>query len=99
MTPIQKGLLPDPTQDLDWNSFRGTIQDIFASNAEKHPTRPCVVETKSTASPERSFTYQQIHEASNILAHHLVKSEIVRGDVVMIYSHRGVDLVVVVMGF
>ncbi|EKD12750.1 L-aminoadipate-semialdehyde dehydrogenase large subunit [Drepanopeziza brunnea f. sp. 'multigermtubi' MB_m1] len=90
--------LPDPTTDLHWSAFRGAIQDIFSANAEAHPTRLCVVETASGSSPRREFTYRQINEASNILAHHLVQSGIQRGEVVMSYSHRGVDLVVTVMG-
>lgn len=98
ITTQQRALLPDPTTDLEWSSFRGAIHDIFSANAEKHPDRTCVVETMNEDSPERRFTYQQIHESSNILAHHLVDSGLERGDVVMIYSYRGVDLVVAVMG-
>jgi L-aminoadipate-semialdehyde dehydrogenase len=98
LTPTQRKLLPDPTRDLGWSDFRGAIHDIFSRNAEAHPERPCVVETRAGGTPERSFTYKQINEASNILGHLLVKSGIQRGDVVMIYSHRGVDLVVAVMG-
>jgi L-aminoadipate-semialdehyde dehydrogenase len=90
--------LPDPTADLHWSAFRGAIQDIFAANAEAHPDRLCVVETASGSNPRREFTYRQINEASNILAHHLVQSGIQRGEVVMSYSYRGVDLVVTVMG-
>jgi L-2-aminoadipate reductase len=63
--------LPDPTVDLDWSGYVGAIHDIFAQNAKKHPDRVCVVETKSSESPERSFTYKQIFEASNTLAHYL----------------------------
>lgn len=69
-----------------------------ASNAEKHPERLCVVETASSLSPQRNFTYKQINQASNILAHHLVQSGIQRGEIVMIYAYRGVDLVIAVMG-
>ncbi|KAN0112598.1 large subunit of L-aminoadipate-semialdehyde dehydrogenase [Hyaloscypha variabilis] len=90
--------IPDPTADLHWSAFRGAIQDIFAANAEAHPDRLCVVETASGSNPRREFTYRQINEASNILAHHLVQSGIQRGEVVMSYSYRGVDLVVTVMG-
>lgn len=98
ITPEQKGLLPNPTTDLEWSAFRGAIHDIFSANAERHPDRLCVVETRYEESPERKFTYRQIHEASNALAHHLVDAGLERGDVVMIYSYRGVDLVVAVMG-
>ncbi|KAI5927913.1 L-aminoadipate-semialdehyde dehydrogenase-like protein large subunit [Camillea tinctor] len=90
--------LPDPTSDLHWSAFRGAIQDIFTENAKKHPDRLCVVETASSTSPRREFTYRQIDEASNIVAHHLVQAGIQRNEVVMSYSHRGVDLVVTVMG-
>ncbi|KAH0543946.1 large subunit of alpha-aminoadipate reductase [Glutinoglossum americanum] len=89
--------LPDPTADLHWSDFGGAIQDIFTANTQQHPDRLCVVETASH-SPQREFTYQQINEASNILAHHLVQSGVEKGEVVMIYAHRGVDLVVCVMG-
>lgn len=98
ITPQQRNLLPDPTRGLDWSSFRGGIHDIFASNAQAHPDRLCVIETLSRSSPRREFTYKQINEASNILGHHLVQSGIQRGEVVMVYAHRGVDLVVAVMG-
>lgn len=91
-------LLPDPTTDLHWSSFRGAIQDIFTKNAESHPERLCVVETVSSTVPRREFTYNDINAASNVLGHHLVTSGVERGEVVMIYAHRGVDLVVAVMG-
>lgn len=98
LTNQQRAVLPDPSRDLEWSSYRGAIHDIFSANAEAHPNRLCVVETRSDPSSERNFTYKQIHEASNIVAHHLVQSGIERGEIVMVYSHRGVDLVVAVMG-
>ena len=98
LTPEQRALLPDPTKDLGWSDFRGAIHDIFSSNAARHPERLCVVETRSRITPDRSFTYKHIHEASNILAHHFVHAGIEKGEVVMVYSYRGVDLVVAVMG-
>ncbi|KAK5109035.1 hypothetical protein LTR62_007583 [Meristemomyces frigidus] len=95
---MANNIRPDPTSDLDWSGYRGAIHEIFANNANAHPDRTCVVETASSASPERSFTYKQINEASNVLAHHLVNYGVERGEVVMVYAHRGVDLVVAVMG-
>ena len=91
-------VVPDPTTDLCWSSFRGAIHDIFATNAKKHPGRPCVLETGSASSPARSFTYGQLNTAANVLAHYLLRSGIERGEVVMIYAYRGVDLVVAIMG-
>ena len=90
--------LPDPTVHLHWSDFRGAIHDIFAANAERHPDRLCVAETASESNPRREFTYRQINESSNLLAHHLVSNGVQRGDVVMVYAYRGVDLVVAVMG-
>lgn len=101
ITPSQKSVLPDPTIDLDWSNFRGAIQDIFADNAAKFPERTCVIETASfldTQGKDRHFTYKQIDEASNVVGNYLVKTGIKRGDIVMIYAYRGVDLMVSVMG-
>ena len=98
MTMAQSKVLPDPRKDLHWSQYKGPIHDLFAANADRHPERLCVKETASGSSLQREFTYRQINEASNIVAHHLLQSGIQRGEVVMIYAHRGVDLVVAVMG-
>ncbi|PGG98527.1 L-aminoadipate-semialdehyde dehydrogenase [Helicocarpus griseus UAMH5409] len=90
--------LPDPTIDLDWSGYVGSIQSHFVENAKKHPDRVCVVETKSSEAPERRFTYRQIYEAANTLAHYLHDAGVTNGDVVMIWAHRSVDLVVSIMG-
>jgi L-2-aminoadipate reductase len=65
------------------------IHEIFASNAQDHPDRPCVVETKGPRSAQRIFTYQQINESSNQLAHYFLAHGCETGDVVMIYAYRG----------
>lgn len=90
--------LPDPTVDLDWSGFVGPIHERFRASAEKSPDSTCVVETKTSTSPERRFTYRQIYEASNVLAHYLHDAGVTNGDVVMIWAHRSVDLVVCMMG-
>ena len=90
--------LPDPTADLDWSGYRGAIQDVFSTNAEEHPDATCVVETESSTTPQRTFSYKAINEACNALAHHLIRQGVKLGDVVMVYAYRGVDLVVAVMG-
>ncbi len=90
--------LPDPTQDLHWSHFRGAIHEVFSQNARRRPDRVCIVETGSTSSQHRSFSYGQINAATNVLAHHLIQLGVQRGEVVMIYAYRGVDLVVAIMG-
>lgn len=102
-TVKQRKILPDPRKDLKWTGYRGAITDIFSANAQRFPDRTCIVESLA---PEtvggknglRTFTYKQIDEASNVLAHHLVRSGVEREEVVTVYSTRGVDLVVAVMG-
>lgn len=101
ITDSQRLQLPDPTIDLDWSGYRGAIQDIFMDNANKHPDRTCVVETESFMDPSsktRSFTYKQINQASNIVGNFLKETGIKKGDIVMIYAYRGVDLMIAVMG-
>ncbi|CCE61428.1 hypothetical protein TPHA_0A03520 [Tetrapisispora phaffii CBS 4417] len=99
LTNSSKKSIPDPTSNLGWCDFVGCIQDIFQDNAEKFPERICVVETGNDKDiPSRTFTYQDINRASNIVAHYLIKTGIEIGDIVMIYSSRGVDLMISVMG-
>jgi len=43
------------------------------------------------------YTYGQIRRAANTLAHHLIAGGIQREEVVMVYAHRSVELVVAVM--
>jgi L-aminoadipate-semialdehyde dehydrogenase len=110
VTPAQQKILPDPRADLDFCGFKGAITDIFSRNARSFPERVCIVESVTQPSVNgaasfepapnrlRVFTYRQIDEASNVVAHHLVSNGIEREDVVTVYSTRGVDLVVAVMG-
>ncbi|KAK0558441.1 large subunit of alpha-aminoadipate reductase [Tilletia horrida] len=107
-TAAENTVLPDPKKDLDWCGFRGSITSIFERNAAAHPERRCLVESLSgdpnalslpaPASITREVTYGQLDRASNVLAHHLLKNGIEREDVVTVYAHRGVDLVVAILG-
>jgi L-2-aminoadipate reductase len=65
---------------------------------QAHPDRVFVIETESSNSPRREFTYLQIQQAANILANHLIKNGIQKEEVVMVYAYRGVDLVVAILG-
>jgi len=102
LTPSQKAKLPDPTSDLDWCGWKGAITSVFSRNARAHPERTCVIQSLPADSlnvPQEtvSFSYGSILHASNVLAHHLISNGIKREDVVMVYAHRSVDLVVAVM--
>jgi len=103
LTSAQRTTLPDPTADLNWCDWKGAITDVFSKNARRFPQRPCVIQSIPTAhldepQERRCFSYGAILRASNILAHHLISGGIIPGDIVMIYAHRSVDLVVAVMG-
>ncbi|KAF8970209.1 alpha-aminoadipate reductase Lys1p [Flammula alnicola] len=102
LTPSQKAKLPDPTADLDWCGWKGAITDVFSRHARQNPERPCVIQSlpaESLDAPQEKivYSYGAILRASNVLAHHLIKNGIQREEVVMVYAHRSVDLVVAVM--
>jgi L-aminoadipate-semialdehyde dehydrogenase len=106
-TSTQTTTLPDPTADLDWCGFKGAIPDIFSANAKANPDSICVVQSELAEGqgimdgPSRgtkTYTYRQIDEASNVVAHALVKSGLEQGEVVMVYAARSVEMVVCVMG-
>lgn len=102
LTPSQKSTLPNPTADLDWCGWKGAITDVFSYNARTHPDRPCVIQSIPAPCLEQPqttvpYTYGQIRRAANILAHHLIAGGVQREEVVMVYAHRSVDLVVAVM--
>ncbi|KAF9310875.1 large subunit of alpha-aminoadipate reductase [Podila horticola] len=107
VTPACCDVLPDPSADLQWSNWPGAIHDIFSRNAKAFPERECVFENRDILSNDGSgrvvgqkqhiFTFGQLHEASNLVAHALVKGGIQPQDVVMVYAYRGVDLVIAVM--
>jgi L-2-aminoadipate reductase len=103
LTPAQRTNLPDPTADLNWCDWKGAITDVFSRNARHFPRRTCVVQSIPAAHlyelrERRFYSYGVILQASNVLAHHLISGGIKPGDIVMVYAHRSVDLVVAVMG-
>jgi len=103
LTSAQRTYLPDPTADLNWCDWKGSITDVFSENARLFPQWPCVIQSIPAAhldepQERRYFSYRTILRASNILAHHLISGGVKPGDIVMIYAHRSVDLVVAVMG-
>ena len=103
LTPTQRANLPDPSADLNWCDWKGAITDVFSQNARLFPQRTCIVQSIPAThldepQEQRYFSYGAILGASNILSHYLISGGIKPGDIVMIYAHRSVDLVVAVMG-
>ncbi|KII91221.1 hypothetical protein PLICRDRAFT_27968 [Plicaturopsis crispa FD-325 SS-3] len=102
LTPTQRAKLPDPTADLHWCDWKGAITDVFSRNAQQWPDRPCVIQSlpaENLYDPQQKITYSYgaIRRASNVLAHHLLQGGVQREEVVMVYAHRSVELVVAVM--
>jgi L-aminoadipate-semialdehyde dehydrogenase len=98
LTEFSRTVIPNPRASLGWDHFEGAITDIFAKNATSFPNKTCIVESLDRLGASRTYTYAQINEASNALAHHLIRKGIQREDVVVLYSFRGVDLVIAIMG-
>lgn len=98
-TQSQSEILPDPTSDLDWSGYLGAIHEIFEANSARWPERTCVIETSDLkGTNNRVFTYLQINESSNMIAHYLVSQGIQIGDIITIYSSRSVELLICVLG-
>lgn len=102
VTPAQREVLPDPNANLNWCDWKGAIPDIFTTNAKRWPDRPCIVQSNIEgnlpAEDTTTYTYSMVLHASNMVAHRLLQSGIQREEVVMVYAHRSVELVVAVMG-
>ena len=107
-TKAESHMLPDPRKDLDWCGYRGSITSYLERHAQTFPERRCLVESVMSAGPDgklpapasqvRTVSYGELDRASNVVAHHLLHSGVQRGEVVTVYAHRGVDLVVAVLG-
>ncbi|KAJ2782353.1 large subunit of alpha-aminoadipate reductase [Coemansia interrupta] len=92
---------PDPSADLHWDTYPGSITEIFARNAAAHPDRRFVVESvlaSDGSTRERSFTYAQMYAAARALARTLGQGGVGREDVVVVYAFRGAELVAAIMG-
>ncbi|KAI9444302.1 alpha-aminoadipate reductase Lys1p [Lactarius indigo] len=103
LTPLQQTHLPNPTADLNWCDWKGAIPNVFSRNARHFPSRPCVIQSlpsRDLDEPQERiyYSYGTILRASNILAHHLISSGVKPGDIVIVYAHRSVDLVVAAIG-
>jgi L-aminoadipate-semialdehyde dehydrogenase len=106
ITAAQRTVLPDATANLNWCDWKGAITDVFSRNARQFPERTCVVQSLPFSFPDGAicpvqghlkFSYGDIHMASNVVAHKLIMGGIQREEVVMVYAHRSVELVVAVM--
>ncbi len=86
VTPTAEKVLPNPTQLLrdDWE---GAVHTLFSQRAARVPERVAVIDRFE------SWTFRELDERSNQLAHCLRAHGIERGDVVAIYAHRSSSLI------
>jgi hypothetical protein len=91
VTPNARRFLPDPAVRLD-NSWYGGVHEIFARFAESQPNQWAVQD------PREAWTYKELNERSNQLAHYLLAHEISREHIVAIYAHRSAPLVWALLG-
>ncbi|HRV96584.1 MAG TPA: condensation domain-containing protein, partial [Anaerolineae bacterium] len=86
VTPEARPILPDPTAPLN-DTWHGAVHSQFARMAQQQPQKPAIVD------PHESWTYQQLEQRSNQLAHWLIDHGIRPGDVIAIYGHRSASLI------
>jgi amino acid adenylation domain-containing protein len=84
-------LLPDPTEILD-DKWEGAIHEILSEQARRSPDSIAVVDL------EERWTYREVDEASNRLAHALTVAGIEPKDTVAIYAQRNASLVIAIFG-
>ena len=82
--------LPNPTQNLPFRWF-GAIHESFEQQVERVPEKLALVGADIT------FTYQQLNELSNRIAHYLLEHQL-EGKLVVIYASLSPFLVVALLG-
>ncbi|KAJ2799063.1 large subunit of alpha-aminoadipate reductase [Coemansia guatemalensis] len=107
---LDRDVTPDPTADLHWDEFPGSITEVFVRNALTHPERRFLVESQGTsddelggsdsniAAGERAFTYGQVLQAARVLSRTLQRGGVQPEDVVVVFAFRGAELVVAILG-
>jgi amino acid adenylation domain-containing protein len=91
VTDSSRRLLPDPTEILD-NKWEGTIHEILSEQARRSPDSIAVIDL------EERWTYREVDEASNSLAHALIAAGVEPTEIVAIYAERNASLVIAIFG-
>jgi amino acid adenylation domain-containing protein len=86
VAPVTSTLLPDPALPLP-SHWCGGIHNAFAEQALINPDNYAVVETSGT------WTYRELNERSNQLAHYLLFREVPRQGVIVVWGHRSAELI------
>ncbi|MGE5820860.1 MAG: amino acid adenylation domain-containing protein [Deltaproteobacteria bacterium] len=91
VTSAAKSYLPDATAPLD-DRWYGAVHEAMAAFAQKQPDKLAVQDR------DAAWTYKELNERSNQLAHCLREHGVVLGDTVAIYAHRNASLVWALFG-
>jgi non-ribosomal peptide synthetase component F len=91
VTPTAQKVLPDPYQVLG-DKWEGAVHTLFSEQARRIPQHLAVIDEQD------AWSYRELDERSNQLAHHLRASGIRAGDRVAIYAHRSASLVWAILG-
>ncbi|KYC36562.1 non-ribosomal peptide synthetase [Scytonema hofmannii PCC 7110] len=91
VTPKAELLLPNPQRSLDLHS-EIAVHTKFSQQVQRVPQNLAVVDARV------AWTYAELEELSNQLAHYLLANNIQSQDVVAIYGQRNALLVVAILG-
>ena len=91
VTPSMKPLLPKPDQPLQ-NTWQGAVHALASRLASQTPNHAALVDRY------QQWTYAELDEASNRLAHYLLAKGLGKGDIVAVYAHRSASLVWALLG-
>ena len=91
VAPATKTLLPDPAEPLD-DRWHGSIQSWFATRVEERPDKARVADERE------SWSYGELEDFANQLAHRLIARGIQPNHVVAVYAHRDASLALALLG-
>ncbi len=91
LTPRAHRLLPDPCEELD-ASWNGAVHELVAEQARQQPDKVAVRDANG------AWTYRQLDQQANRLAHWLRSVGVQGEDRVAILAHRSATLVWAVQG-
>ena len=91
VTPESRAVLPEPSAPLS-DEWVGGVHTLFAAQAARRPAALAVTDARE------AWTYSELDERSNRLAHYLRAEGVRNEEVVAIYAHRNASLVWAVLG-
>ena len=69
-----------------------SVHRVFEEQVEKYPTKTALVYK------DKSVTYEELNRKSNQLAHYLIEKGIKKGDIVVLFLDRSIEIIVGILG-